>query len=146
LGLLLRRAECSAGQDGAKALPDGCQDEPAPEVAAQVLHRSDAGLSAPSASDASDGVRPDATADADLQHPELADADAGKLADPGQVCPAWAFRQWDALLPALQHVQAVEQDAEAEPYIPDEGQSAERSCAALAVAEVPPQPALRDVL
>ncbi len=48
-----------------------------------VLHRGDAGRWTPCASDASDGARQDAVADAALQLQELlGDADVGKSVDP----------------------------------------------------------------
>jgi len=129
LGLLLHRAEHSVVLDGARAHQDGFPDERgrAEEVLGQL--QSDAVRSEPSAWDASDGARPGEVADAEHQHQALpADEDAGKSADQGPVAPAqdaWFQRDFPLALLGL-----VEQDAEAEPYKPDAGQSAEQSCAA----------------
>ncbi len=84
LALLLHRAERSAAQAGAPELLDVPPDELALEAEGPDLHRADAAPSERSAWDASDAVRPDVTSDAERRgrHPDLADADAGKLADP----------------------------------------------------------------
>jgi hypothetical protein len=88
------------------------------------------------ASDASDGVRPDAAEDALLPlRAVLADAVAEKSAALGQDAPvqgALFLRHWLAL--------SARRDAAAELYTPGAVQSAARSCAAQAPAGVLRQP------
>jgi hypothetical protein len=126
LGLLLRRAECSAGPACAQAHQDGCPDEQDPEVEVRGQPQSDESQSALAASDAWADVRPDAVADAALllrEQPQ--DGDAGKSVDlaPDGPAPDAALQQ--ERLPALQAMLV----AAAELYKQDAAQSAERSCA-----------------
>ncbi len=81
-------------------LPAGCPDEPDLEEAIQGRRREDERLLAPCAWDASDGVRPDAAADAARRFPVLAGGDAGKLAAQVQ-----GGRERDAFRSALQVAQ-----------------------------------------
>lgn len=75
--------ERSAVPACAKAHPDDCQDDSVPAEEDLARHQSDAAQSAPSASDASDVARPDATADVERQHRRRpVDVDVGKLAGP----------------------------------------------------------------
>ena len=137
LGLLLPHAERSAVPAGARAHPDGCQDEPVPEAGGLDLHQSDAHPSRPSASDASDGAHPGVAADAAL-HPfpaVLADADAGKLA--GREPDA---RAQDAFPLALRHARLAQvvPDAAVALYKQAWDRSAAQSCAAQAAGLLQP--------
>ena len=136
-GLLLRRAEHSAGRAGAPELPDEHQDELVPEAAAPVQHPADAHQPEPYAWDAWDGVHPDAADVADLR-PASWDVGAGKLADPALD----ALAQDASSRQAIQSEQSkprARPDAEAELCKPDAVQSAEQSCAAPEAA-ADPQP------
>jgi hypothetical protein len=98
-------------------------------------HQSDAVQLEPSASGASDVAHPDATAAEVPPRLRLVDADAGKLA--GRAPDALAL---DASQLEDSSVVRVPEDAAVEPYIPDEAQSAARSCAAqAAVADLQQQ-------
>jgi hypothetical protein len=129
-GLLSHHAERSAGPAGAKALPDGCPDAPAPAAEAPDRLRADAFPSATAASDASDAAlrvsRPDAA-----DHPALADVVVEKLAVPAPDAP-----ELDVTCPEPKpQLVPWAQPAEVEElYTPDADQSAARSCAAMEAA------------
>ena len=124
MGLLLRRAEHSAGQAVVRELPDERRDELVPEAEAPDQRREDAHLLGLSASDAWDAALPGAMDAADLRR-EPWDADAEKLADPaldGRARDAWSRR-------ARWFVQRARPAVAAELCTPDAVQSAEQSCA-----------------
>jgi hypothetical protein len=72
--------------------PDGYRDAWGPAEATRVQHRSDAPPRVPTAWDASDGVPPDAAADAVHPLPALPDADAERSADLERDAPEPAAR------------------------------------------------------
>ena len=136
LGLLLHRAEHTAGPAGAQAHRDAHQDELVPEVARQGPHRGDVARLHPCVWGAWDGARQDAAADA--AHPcraVLADADAGKWAG---LAPD--VQEQDAFRTALQS-KVREQQGAAEPCKPDAVPFEARSCGA---PELAGQTELRD--
>ena len=133
-GLPSRHAERNAVLDGELDHPDGCRAAWSQEVEEPVQHRADAHLPELAAWDAWVGVRRDATADA--EHPELhlpsadgAEKSVGRELD-AQVRDAerWRWELRAAPAAAL---------AAGEPCTPGAVRSAERSCAALEVAERP---------
>jgi hypothetical protein len=130
LGLLLHRAERSAGQACGRALLDGCRGEQDREAEALGPRRADEPLRALNAWDASGGARRDAAADAAHPHHrrQRPDAGAGKSAGRAQDVLA----QDGFLQQSERFVKPAEQAVAAEPCKPDAVQSAARSCVALA--------------
>lgn len=140
LDLLLRRAERNAGPDDARAPPDGCRDELAPEAEAPDPHREDEHPQAPGAWDAWDGARRGAAGAEDLRR-EPADEGAEKLA--GRAQDVRARDAWSLL--AFRLAQWALPGAAAALCIPDAAQSAEQSFAEPVVAaDLPLQVAQAD--
>jgi len=133
-GLLLRRAEHSAGRACAREHRDGFRGELGLEAEVLDQLQADVRLRVPGAWDAWDGVRPDVVADAGRQFPERRDADAEKLAVRARDDPVRAA--W--FLPENWLVPWAQLDVAAAPYKPDADQSAARSCAEPEAAAVRP--------
>jgi hypothetical protein len=117
-----------------RARPDGCPDEQVPAAEAPDQLQADAARLEPNESDAWDGARRGEAVDVHHQlRVHLAAEDAGRSADPERAVPV----QDASFLPELPlgPLALAEQDAVAEPYIPDGARSGEQSCAGLAFAE-----------
>ena len=116
--------------------PADCRDAPVLAAEARDRRRAVEDRWAPGAWDAWDVARPDEAVDAERPHLPLADADAGKSA----VQELGGLVQ-DASCPRERSfAESARLDEAVELYTPAGGQSAERSCAALAAVAAPQQP------